>query len=69
MSQNKPGLEAGPVLNNDGFGSAHLGSANFVFCGGVAHSISFAVDPKVWLRLGSRNASQIIGVGATAGIK
>ena len=42
------------------FGSAHATTANFVFCDGAVHSISFAIDPTAFKYLGGRKDKQTV---------
>ncbi|MCX7424671.1 MAG: DUF1559 domain-containing protein [Planctomycetia bacterium] len=42
------------------FGSAHASGAHFSFCDGSVRSISYEVDPGVFMLLGSRNDGQPI---------
>ncbi|MCA9100737.1 MAG: DUF1559 domain-containing protein [Pirellulales bacterium] len=37
------------------FGSSHPAGANFVFCDGSVHGITYSVDSQVWIRIGMRN--------------
>ncbi len=46
------------------FGSAHAAGAQFVFCDGSVHRISYSVDPEVFRRLSSRNDGLTISAGS-----
>jgi prepilin-type N-terminal cleavage/methylation domain-containing protein len=48
-SRDRPGVDTW-----DGFGSSHAATMNAVFCDGSVHSISYDVDPDVFLVLGKR---------------
>jgi hypothetical protein len=41
-----------------GFGSAHLGTANFSLCDSSTRSIPYFIDPRVFVRLCARNDGQ-----------
>ena len=46
-----------------GFGSAHSGATQFVFCDGSVHSIRYEVDPIIFRYLGNRNDGQQVKGG------
>ena len=50
--QDTPGVTA---YSGGGFGSAHAGICNFVFCDGSVKTISNSIDPEVHRRLSNRN--------------
>ena len=43
-----------------GFGGAHPSSINCAMCDGSVHTVSYTVDPIMFMRLGSRNDGQPI---------
>ncbi|MCC7083996.1 MAG: DUF1559 domain-containing protein [Pirellulales bacterium] len=46
------------------FGSAHPGVMNAAFCDGSVQSVSFNVDPQVFIRIGSRRDGQSVSVNS-----
>ncbi|MEZ6073547.1 MAG: DUF1559 domain-containing protein [Pirellulales bacterium] len=48
--QDRPGIQ-----NIQHFGSAHPAGANYVFCDGSVHGISYSIDSVTWIRIGVRN--------------
>jgi prepilin-type N-terminal cleavage/methylation domain-containing protein len=47
--------DRGEVLYGYQFGSAHATGAQFIFCEGSLHLLSYTIDPEVFRRLSSRN--------------
>jgi prepilin-type processing-associated H-X9-DG protein len=55
---------SGQIYDSMNFGSCHANSANFVFCDGAVHSISYEIDPALFTCLGCRShRSQSVPAG------
>ncbi len=50
LAQDRDGL-----VQTTNFGGVHNASANFVFCDGSVHAISYSVDPAIFKSLGNRS--------------
>jgi prepilin-type N-terminal cleavage/methylation domain-containing protein/prepilin-type processing-associated H-X9-DG protein len=48
--QDRPGVQ-----KIEHFGSSHAAGANYAFCDGSVHGISYSIDQVAWIRLGVRN--------------
>ena len=48
--QDRPGF-----ASISSFGSSHPAAANYVFCDGSVHGISYSIDAQTWIRIGIRN--------------
>ncbi len=55
-----PPLQDTNTFSSNQFGSAHIGSAQFVFCDGSVHSVSYSVDRETFNNLGHRRDGGII---------
>jgi hypothetical protein len=60
ISPTPPMRDTPGFQNLVGFGGAHPSSINCVMCDGSVHTITYTVDPTMFLRLGSRNDGQSI---------
>jgi prepilin-type processing-associated H-X9-DG protein len=59
----EPPLQDSDDIEVQRFGSAHPAGANFVFCDGSVHTISYHIDPEVHRRLGNRRDGLQINAG------
>ena len=48
--QDRPGVQ-----RIQHFGSSHPAGANFVFCDGSVHGLSYSIDSVTWIRIGIRD--------------
>ncbi len=55
FQQDPPMQDTSGMDNSQAFGSAHYAGANFMFCDGSVHLISYNVDPTVYSAMGGRN--------------